>query len=291
MVISIPPHHMTMRALEWLSKAEVIYGTQYDTPINEAACDQLYPERMVAQYVRDGHKHLDAPMDPKWDKQPKLIKDWTCNVEDMRALWLSNIIEGMDYTVQYHPERPANDRWVKGAKPIIPSCTECRALMDQALSNAPMKYGQYLRYYRKGDITANNFRVPNHGVRWTFDKRLVEQCPKCKGTKRYALKEPMAHQAQLMPDMDSDFTIPCPACQERGYTQKGFQLHRTTKLEQAWGDLQDAKRYMMDTSVIILHQQRYQELREEAEVQALASEFEILEGPNGYTARRRRASR
>lgn len=281
---------MTMRALEWLKESQCIYGDGgvYKTPINEAACDQLHPERMLPEHIQRA-KTLKATVVngkvTKWETdepqpRPKLIKEWNCGVEDMRAIWLSGIFEDMDYVVNYHPDRPVHDRWVRGGRPIFPSCQECRLLMDNALHGAPTKYGQYLRYYRKGQYTANNFRVPNHGVRWTFDRKLVEQCPACLGAQSIPCK-----------DGSEPVMVQCPSCQGRGYTNKGFQHHHEDELEQAWAALQDAERYMADHDTIIKLHRKYDELREQAEVQALASEFEILEGPGGYTARRRRASR
>lgn len=245
-VLSLPPHHISQRAIEWLQRADTFYGcgAHYTAPINEAACDEFHPERFLPEHIKQAkvvNLDINGVRVRQWVARAKLIKEWTCGVEDMRAIVLHSIVSDKHpdigtYKISYDP---ANKKWWRGQAPIQPTCQECVVVMDRALENSTTKYGQFLRYYKAGEYTPSGFRVPEAGLRWAVDKRLTEPCPTCKGEGHAFVTIYGQDPLKALASGDRE----CLACKGRGYTHKGFQVFQAPDpVERAFEAWQEAVR-------------------------------------------------
>lgn len=267
MVISIPPIHMTARALEWLEKATTIYGwgKHYVAPINEAACDMFHPDRMLAPHIMVAkgtiwkYKGGDTWEVPAGSVQtsehwrPKLLKEWTCGVEDIRSLWLGAYVpEFIDpehgYTVQFGPSHHGG-HWYKGTAPKLPTCQECLVLMDKANETAPMKYGQFLQYHHTNiykEVGTGIKKVHDwKGLRWTMHPQLTLPCRACKGVGHVP-------SVGLYEKLGGD--VNCYVCKGSGHdpsnyvqTTNGFRARLPEAKYAVDDDMADAMKYVMDS--------------------------------------------
>lgn len=253
-VPELPPIHLTARAAEWLRSATEVYpGSKfYKVPVSEAACDEFHPDRMVAQYVRAGHKYLDAPMDPRWAKREKLYQEWSCTTEDIRAYWLSLVVHPSlyDFTIRFDPGR-LKYRMVN-IPPLLPTCSECGVIMDRDAGKT-MKYGKYI----------------NKDLDWVIHTKLCHHC-QGQGTVKMNMMEAQfvllgadnAIEAQPAANGHYTVTFNCPKCRPaikvyRGGKAAVLELARSWARQGIHGTLEDAKLYLAGVASAKGYQDHY----------------------------------
>lgn len=188
-IASIPPKHLTARAVEWLTTAVTIYGNGhfYKVPLGIAACSKL------------GEPAIRTP------------SGWCCGVEDVRAIYLNETetvryVHRQNYTFKNDPDK----QW-ESSPLSMPTCTDCMVLLDKAISEATPKDGRFIRALNtklgKSYLWVNQDKdkTPiNEAILNSINDRVYKDRETARNKRRYANRRTRIEQEYFHEDYFND---------------------------------------------------------------------------------------